>query len=480
MARRRLLIRMSLNFMAVLLIVLFAVGIMVSRFIWVNEMRKNVNEMMETSKAVAKDYSALIERQITTHYFVQNINAAAVDSSVWLIDKNGLHLNVTGLDEDTPDLSKEEVQEYISDVLRRDEPVLLRDAFSTYFGKGSVLTVAMPLTRGGEKVGAVFLHRRINVISRDFIPMLSELWLTAVIACFFGLCLTAFTALRITKPLRDLAQAAQRLASGDMTAKVRVFAHADDEIGEVALAFNSMVDALSETEEARKAFVANVSHELRSPITSIAGYLQGILDGTIPPEEEKHYLQVVYDETNRMKRLINDLLNLSRIESGTVPLNPIDFNINELIRRVLIKFEGRLDEKEMDVELEFAAEPLYVHADTDRIEQVVSNLVDNAIKFCGSYGKVTFRTHIDSDRCYVEIEDDGAGIAANDLPHIFDRFYTVDKAHTSGKGTGLGLPIVRQILLSHGQDITVASEEGKGTRFTFTLMLSAQNHIQNS
>ncbi len=478
--RRKLLVRMSLNFMSVLLIVLVILGIMISRFIWINELGRSVNSMKETARSIATDYGDLIDRQITTHYFVNKINSAAKDSSVWLIDKSGLHLNVTGLDENTPDLSTEEVQEYIQTVLQQDEPILLRDAFSTYFGTGSVITVAMPLSRDGEKVGAVFLHRKVNVINRSFIPMLSELWLTAMVAIFIGLCLTAFTAMRITKPLRELASASQRLAQGDMTAKVRISSHADDEIGEVGLAFNAMVDALRETEEQRKGFVANVSHELRSPITSIAGYLQGILDGTIPPEQEQHYLQVVYDETNRMKRLINDLLNLSRIEAGTVPLNPIDFNVNEMVRRVLIKFEGRLDEKEMDVDLGFEDEPMNVHADSDRIEQVISNLVDNAIKFCGSYGKLTLRTYsIPGNRIAVEVEDDGAGIDEKDLPHVFERFYTVDKAHTSGKGTGLGLPIVRQILLQHGQDISVVSETGKGTKFTFTLQKGTAKELSD-
>ena len=225
--------------------------------------------------------------------------------------------------------------------------------------------------------------------------------------------------------------------------------------------------------------MANVSHELRSPITSIAGYLQGMLDGTIPQEEHQKYMQVVYDETQRLTRLIRDLLDLSRIESGNVPMNPVDFNLNELMRRVLIKYEGRLEEKNMEVEAEFADEPCLVHADMDRIEQVVSNLVDNAIKFCGQYGKLTLETRWEGAECVVTVADDGAGIDEKDLPHVFDRFYTVDKAHTAGKGTGLGLSICKQILLQHGHDITVESVKGEGTRFAFQLDRAKESQKKN-
>ena len=409
--------------------------------------------------------------------FIERINDAAQDSSVWLLDRNGLQLNITGLDENTPNLTDDDMRAYMQTVLQSAEPVVFHAGFDSYFGKNPVITVAMPLSLRGEAVGAVFVHKKLELINTGFLPLFHELWLAAMIASALGLVLTAYTAVRITRPLTELANAAKRLAQGDMSVKVRVYA--DDEIGEVSRAFNSMVDALQTMEEQRKGFVANVSHELRSPITSIAGYLQGMLDGTIPREEHQKYMQVVYDETQRLTRLIRDLLDLSRIESGNVPMNPVDFNINELMRRVLIKYEGRLDEKNMEVESEFADEPCMVHADMDRIEQVVSNLVDNAIKFCGQYGKLTLETRWVGDLCTVTVADDGAGIDEKDLPHVFDRFYTVDKAHTAGKGTGLGLSIVKQILLQHGHDITVESVKGEGTRFAFQLDRAKERQKKN-
>ena len=463
----KLLLRMSVNFMAVLMIVMMVLGALISRFMWVNELNSGVESMKADAQAIAQNYEYLNSWQISSKVFIERINDAAQDSSVWLLDRNGLQLNITGLDENTPNLTDDDMRAYMQTVLQSAEPVVFHAGFDSYFGKNPVITVAMPLSLCGEAVGAVFVHKKLELINTGFLPLFHELWLAAMIASALGLVLTAYTAVRITRPLTELANAAKRLAQGDMSVKVRVYA--DDEIGEVSRAFNSMVDALQTMEEQRKGFVANVSHELRSPITSIAGYLQGMLDGTIPQEEHQKYMQVVYDETQRLTRLIRDLLDLSRIESGNVPMNPVDFNINELMRRVLIKYEGRLDEKNMEVEAEFADEPCMVHADMDRIEQVVSNLVDNAIKFCGQYGKLTLETRWEGDLCTVTVADDGAGIDEKDLPHVFDRFYTVDKAHTAGKGTGLGLSIVKQILLQHGHDITVESVKGEGTRFAFQL-----------
>ena len=473
----KLLLRMSVNFMAVLMIVMMVLGALISRFMWVNELNSGVESMKADAQAIAQNYEYLNSWQISSKVFIERINDAAQDSSVWLLDRNGLQLNITGLDENTPNLTDDDMRAYMQTVLQSAEPVVFHAGFDSYFGKNPVITVAMPLSLRGEAVGAVFVHKKLELINTGFLPLFHELWLAAMIASALGLVLTAYTAVRITRPLTELANAAKRLAQGDMSVKVRVYA--DDEIGEVSRAFNSMVDALQTMEEQRKGFVANVSHELRSPITSIAGYLQGMLDGTIPREEHQKYMQVVYDETQRLTRLIRDLLDLSRIESGNVPMNPVDFNINELMRRVLIKYEGRLDEKNMEVESEFADEPCMVHADMDRIEQVVSNLVDNAIKFCGQYGKLTLETRWVGDLCTVTVADDGAGIDEKDLPHVFDRFYTMDKAHTAGKGTGLGLSIVKQILLQHGHDITVESVKGEGTRFAFQLDRAKESQKKN-
>jgi len=225
-------------------------------------------------------------------------------------------------------------------------------------------------------------------------------------------------------------------------------------------------------EESRKEFVANVSHELRSPVTSIHGFVEGMLDGTIPQEESPRYLQIVFDETNRMKRLIADLLQLSRMDKGVTKLTLSDFDINELIRRVIIGRMADIEEKQLDVQLEFAQEPCFVSADNDKIAQVVHNIVDNALKFVVDCGRLTITSALLHDSMVaVTIENDGEPIAPHDRDHLFERFYKADKAHTFGKGTGLGLSICKQIMDLHSQTLEVLPLE-KGAGFRFTLQLS--------
>ena len=206
-------------------------------------------------------------------------------------------------------------------------------------------------------------------------------------------------------------------------------------------------------------------------MTSIHGFVEGMLDGTIPQEEYPRYLQIVFDETNRMKRLIADLLQLSRMDKGVDKLTLSDFDLNELIRRVLIGRMNDIEEKSLNVQIDFCTEPCLVRADSDRISQVVHNIVDNALKFIFEKGSLTIRTSLVHDNTVaVVIQNDGEPIAPEDREHLFERFYKADKAHTSGKGTGLGLSICKQIMEMHHQTIEVLPlESGAGFRFTLQL-----------
>ncbi|MBQ6121608.1 MAG: GHKL domain-containing protein, partial [Clostridia bacterium] len=216
-------------------------------------------------------------------------------------------------------------------------------------------------------------------------------------------------------------------------------------------------------------FVANVSHELRSPMTCMRGYVQAMLDGIIAPEDMPRYLQIVLDETDRLTELVRDLLDLSRLESGKFPLTLAPFDGNELMRRNLINFEPRISEKGIEVQVELAEGQLYVMADANRINQVVSNIIDNAIKFMdGEDSRLRLRTRPEGKNVRFTIANNGPKIAEADLPYIFDRFYKADKAHTSGGGTGLGLSICQRIMQQHDSKITVRSDDNE-TAFEFLL-----------
>lgn len=465
---RSLFTKLFLNSMLVLFVAITVFGIVLGNLLSLLQYQTSLQAMKQDAQQLAQNYAYLRQRQITSKVMADSITASATDSEVWFIGKNGLNMSITGFSDEKSAVKaiSEETQQIAQTVAETGNTMLLEGTFDEEFGL-PIVTLVVPLAVEDTVEGSLFLHRHLSVMRASLTNVYSLLWPSILMSVGVGLMVAYAMTRRIARPLTLMSAAAKKLAKGDMS--VHVDESETVELNELASAFNAMVKDLSQVEQVRKDFVANVSHELRSPITSIAGYVQGMLDGTIPKEEHPKYMQVVFDETTRLKRLINDLLDLSRIESGSVPLNRIDFELNELLRRILIKFEGRLDSKNMDVDLRFAEEDTFVNADVDRIEQVVSNLIDNSIKFCGQYGRLMLTTARKDSKVFVTVADDGAGISKEDIPHLFDRFYKADKAHTVGLGTGLGLSIVKKIIDQHGEEITVESQEGSGASFTFTL-----------
>jgi len=320
--------------------------------------------------------------------------------------------------------------------------------------------------QNSQVLGATFIHTPAQVIQAEYSQLAGQVVTMTVLAGLLAAITVFIYVKRLTKPLTFMANAAGRMAKGDFEARAPE-SHIR-EMDELASAFNAMADQLSQLEESRREFVANVSHELRSPMTSIQGFVEGMSDGTIPPEEHPRYLGIVADETRRLSKLISDLLALSRMEKKDAKLNLKEFDITELLRRVLIRRMNDLDQKAIEVDAQLPEDPLWVNADPDRIEQVAVNLLDNAIKFTPAQGKITLICREDGKKIAVTVADNGEGILPQDKEHIFERFYTSDKAHTSGKGTGLGLSICQRIMEQHGQSIRLLPTE-QGAAFEFTL-----------
>ncbi len=278
-----------------------------------------------------------------------------------------------------------------------------------------------------------------------------------------------YNAYRVIHPFVEMNHAVQCYSRGDFSTRITV--EGRDEASQLGKSLNEMGEQLRGLEDTRRSFVANVSHELRSPLTSMKGFLEAMQDGTIPEENFPEYIGIVLNETRRMVTLVNDLLDLARIESGTIQLNYEVFDVNELIRRTLLTFEARIIENEMEMEVRFAQEQCSVFADPAQIGQVLRNLIDNAIKYSPKGRSICISTYSMRKVVYVTVRDNGIGIPQEDVPHVFDRFYKVEKAHTPAPqiGSGLGLSIVKRIIEQHGQSITVRSARGRGTQFTFTL-----------
>ena len=275
------------------------------------------------------------------------------------------------------------------------------------------------------------------------------------------------------RPLREMAQAARDFGHGNLKARVRTGGHNSEEVDELAVAFNNMAESLEKSEYQRQEFVANVSHELKTPMTTIGGYVDGMLDGTIPPERHRYYMQIVSDETKRLSRLVRSMLDISRLQDqGGIPEEKkTRFDMEECVGEVLITFEQKIVSKELDVQVDLPDHPVFTRADKDAVTQVVYNLLDNAVKFCTQGGALGVRLRIGGSKIYVTVSNEGRTIPPEELPLVFDRFHKIDKARNrSQEGWGLGLYIVKTLVCSHGENISVASREGK-TEFTFTMPL---------
>ena len=279
----------------------------------------------------------------------------------------------------------------------------------------------------------------------------------------------------MAKPLDEIAAASRMFARGDFSVRVKETGDPSDEMGALIVSFNKMADSLENAEKRRSEFISNISHELRTPMTTIAGFADGILDGTIPKEEEGKYLRSIRDETRRLSRLVRSMLDASKTQANASdPSRRTVFDLTELVLQTLLSFENRATEKNLDVDPQFPDNSIMVRADKDGITQVIYNLLDNAVKFSHENTCITLRLYKENDKAYVSVKDCGETIPPDDLPYIFDRFHKSDKSRSVDKeGVGLGLYLVKSIINGHDEDIAVRSEAGE-TEFVFTLPLAEQ------
>ena len=297
------------------------------------------------------------------------------------------------------------------------------------------------------------------------------LFVALIVVLVAGVVMTFF-ARQQSKPLQDMARVANAFGHGDLNARVRLEGDYPQEIEELALAFNNMATSLQKSEYQRQEFVANVSHELKTPMTTIGGYIDGILDGTIPENRSRQYMQIVSDETKRLSRLVRSMLDISRLQDqGGIPdEKKTRFDVEECAGQVLITFEKKIMDKRLEVDVDIPDLPTFTYACEDYITQVIYNLLDNAVKFCPDGGTLGLKISKSNTKIFVSVSNDGDTIPAEELPLVFDRFHKLDKARNKKDGWGLGLYIVKTIVCSHGEDISVTSKDGK-TEFTFTLPL---------
>jgi len=339
--------------------------------------------------------------------------------------------------------------------------------FKNHFEE-SVLTIGYPIIVDNKVEIALFMHAPIPEIKRT----ISDVYRITMAALIFSI-LVAFVGVfflsrNLIKDIKNLNDAVKFISKGNFDKKLNITR--TDELGELAENFNHMAEDLSNLEELRRTFISNLSHDIRSPLTSIKGFLQAVLDGTIPREKQDKYIRIALNESERLTKMTNDILDLSKMESGEINLVKTEFNINNLLVNEIDKFETRLLEKNVHVELKLFEGTDIVNADKEQITRVIYNLIDNAVKFVEVQGKIEIETRLKKNKIYVTIKNTGTVIPKDELRHIWNRFRKVDKSRGEDKrGSGLGLSIVKTIISNHEENIEVRSGDKEGTVFTFSL-----------
>ncbi len=341
-------------------------------------------------------------------------------------------------------------------------------------------TVATRITGDYNSVyGYVFASTSTESL-RNLLKSLFKIYLVSAIVPIILMFLSVFTiSYNQTKPLKFMSEAAKSMARGDFSKRVPVLS--DDEIGELSIAFNNMTDSLSKMETMRRSFIGDVSHELRTPMTTIAGFIDGIIDGTIPKEKQTDYLKTVSEEVKRLSRIVESMLNISRLESGSVKLNKSRFDLSAALINVVVSRESSIEKYNLQIDGLDALQKTEIYADFDLIYQVLYNLVDNAVKFTDENGKISFAIYNNKNFVELAVKNTGEGIEKEQLGLIFDRFYKIDKSRSTNKNSsGLGLFIVKTIVNLHGGKISVESTPGEHTIFRVILPLENLERTQNN
>ena len=349
-----------------------------------------------------------------------------------------------------------------------------------YFERGTLdglfettrMAICVPLRpeNDGPSVGTVIVYTELREVN-TLLSHTTELFLiTGLIVFAIAITATSVVANRQTRPLKALAKTAREFGHGNLRARAVIDESNTEEMNELAAAFNNMATSLEKSETQRREFVANVSHELKTPMTTIAGFMDGMIDGTIPQEEHTRYMQTVSDEVRRLSRLVRSMLEVSRIQDQGIPEEQKrKFDVCELIGRVLLTFEQKINSRGLNVEVQMPDNGIRVFAEQDSITQVIYNLIDNAVKFCDDGGSLYLQAESDGTKATVSVANTGKTIPPEELPLVFDRFHKTDKSRSENRdGAGLGLYIAKTIVVTHGEDISVTSRDGV-TRFSFTL-----------
>ena len=458
------------------LCILLAATILIGVFFWLIFARYAQEEQEHSLDATAQSVGALVQAYaysgLNNWDFRTNLAVAAAssESDVLLCDSEG-NVNICAADIQGCEHLGQSLGAEVADALFSGGKAELNQAVSAIYGDQR-LAVALPVTIDDTRYCIVLASIQQAALSDLTRKTLTIFAMTALLTLLVALIAAPYITNRETKPIRTMAAAARQIAHGNLDVRIPT-GQQSDEMEELAVAFNNMTTALKNSERVRQEFVANVSHELKTPITTIAGYLDGMLDGTIPQEKQRYYMELVSTEARRLSRLVRSMLEVSRLQDQGIPADRMeDFDICDEAGQSLLCFEQQINRKHLNVEIHMPDEGLRVHGMKDAIVQVLHNLMDNAVKFIDDGGTLTVAVKKQGSSAVITVGNTGPTIPPEELPLLFDRFHKTDKSRSTDRdGVGLGLYIVKTIVLAHGEDIFVTSRDHK-TEFTFTMSLA--------
>lgn len=414
----------------------------------------------------ARDYyrslTASSPETVQSHF---NTIAPYLDSDIWMIDIDGKVILESGI--------KPKDSSGNPHILENFDPTSFGTSYymtGDFFGEfdREMLSVITPINYNYRVRGYLVIHTEMSSLTEEKEYLLNIMYITLAVLLILALISLLIVGFIIYYPLKKITRAASEYAAGNLTYQIEI--DTEDEFGHLADSMNYMARELNEMEEYERKFVANISHDFRSPLTSIKGYVEAMLDGTIPVELQEKYFHIVLFETDRLKKLTEELLTLNSFGSKRGMLDITSFDINAVIKNTAASFEGQCRQHKISIELLFESRQQNVRADMGKIQQVLYNLLDNAIKFSNDHSSIEVETTVKHEKVFVSVKDHGIGIPKDSQKKIWERFYKIDTSRGKDKrGTGLGLSIVKEIIQAHEEYINVISTEGVGTEFIFSL-----------
>ena len=458
---------------ALLLLCLLITGVSF-RFLMLGTIEsQNQQTMIRDAEAVAElaeAYDSVGDLQNNFDFHISlSLFTKVGDAEALLCDTDGV-IRICSCEKFSCDHIGQTVDPVLLAEIQKDGSWYEETSLSSIYDEPRYLAGQTLLASDGEQIGYVLVSAPMAQ-TKNFMLRSSTLFFYVAIAVLIVSMLAAsFLSRMQVRPLGQMADAARRFGRGELGVRVEESPKNTSEINDLARAFNTMVDSLESSERRRQEFVANVSHELKTPMTTIGGYIDGMLDGTIPPEKQQHYMQIVSGEVRRLSRLVRNMLDISRLQAmGVEESRMTRFDLGELMSDVIITFEQKINGKGLNVDVELPDRPVWVKAERDGITQIVYNLLDNAIKFCPQGGKLGLFLALEGGKAKVTVQNSGPTIDPNELPLLFDRFHKADKSRSADReGWGLGLYIAKTIVGAYGGDIWATSENGV-TNFIFTL-----------